>query len=77
VGGNTKFYGAALFRLRREDFGEIKHWDGLSPAWHWQTTLVSEDTEAVARGIRGRPCAMLSPGIVAKAERALGFAKGL
>ena len=22
VGGNTKFYGAALFRLRREDFGE-------------------------------------------------------
>ncbi len=33
VGGNTKFYGAALFRLRREDFREIKHWDGLSPAW--------------------------------------------
>src|SRR6266404_2409039 len=33
VGGNTKFYGAALFRLRREDFWEIKHWGGLSPAW--------------------------------------------
>jgi choline dehydrogenase-like flavoprotein len=33
VGGNTKFYGAALFRLRREDFGELKHWGGLSPAW--------------------------------------------
>jgi choline dehydrogenase-like flavoprotein len=33
VGGNTKFYGAALFRLRREDFGEIKHWGGISPAW--------------------------------------------
>jgi choline dehydrogenase-like flavoprotein len=33
VGGNTKFYGAALFRLRREDFGEIKHSEGLSPAW--------------------------------------------
>jgi choline dehydrogenase-like flavoprotein len=33
VGGNTKFYGAALFRLRREDFGEIRHWGGLSPAW--------------------------------------------
>jgi choline dehydrogenase-like flavoprotein len=31
VGGNTN--GAALFRLRREDFGEIKHWGGLSPAW--------------------------------------------
>jgi len=33
VGGNTKFYGAALFRLREEDFGEIKHHGGLSPAW--------------------------------------------
>jgi len=33
VGGNTKFYGAALFRLRREDFGEIKHWGGVSPTW--------------------------------------------
>jgi choline dehydrogenase-like flavoprotein len=33
VGGNTKFYGAALIRLRREDFGEIRHHDGLSPAW--------------------------------------------
>ena len=33
VGGNTKFFGAALFRLRREDFGEVKHWGGVSPAW--------------------------------------------
>lgn len=33
VGGNTKFYGAALFRLRREDFGEIRHHEGISPAW--------------------------------------------
>src|SRR5689334_11260152 len=33
VGGNTKFYGAALFRLRKEDFGEIQHHGGVSPAW--------------------------------------------
>jgi len=33
VGGNTKFYGAALFRLRQEDFGELKHQGGISPAW--------------------------------------------
>jgi len=33
VGGNTKFFGAALFRLRKEDFGAIKHHGGLSPAW--------------------------------------------
>ena len=26
-------YGAALFRLRKEDFGELKHHDGISPAW--------------------------------------------
>jgi len=28
-----KFYGAALFRLRKEDFGEIHHHGGVSPAW--------------------------------------------
>ncbi|MGV9269081.1 GMC oxidoreductase [Kitasatospora sp. NPDC003701] len=33
VGGNTKFYGAALFRLRPEDFGELHHHGGISPAW--------------------------------------------
>jgi choline dehydrogenase-like flavoprotein len=33
VGGNTKFFGAALFRLRKEDFGEIQHYGGISPAW--------------------------------------------
>lgn len=33
VGGNTKFYGAALFRMRPEDFGELRHHDGVSPAW--------------------------------------------
>jgi len=33
VGGNTKFYGAALFRFRKEDFGELSHHGGVSPAW--------------------------------------------
>jgi choline dehydrogenase-like flavoprotein len=33
VGGNTKFYGAALFRLRQRDFGELVHAGGTSPAW--------------------------------------------
>ncbi len=36
VGGNTKFYGAALFRFRKQDFGEIRHHDGFSPAWPLQ-----------------------------------------
>ena len=33
VGGATKLYGAALYRLRAEDFGELAHHDGVSPAW--------------------------------------------
>lgn len=33
VGGATKLYGAALYRMRAEDFGELRHHDGVSPAW--------------------------------------------
>lgn len=33
VGGNTKVYGAALFRLRERDFERIEHKGGISPAW--------------------------------------------
>ena len=33
VGGATKLYGAALYRMREQDFGELHHHDGLSPAW--------------------------------------------
>ena len=33
VGGNSKFWGAVLYRLRREDFSEIQHLGGVSPAW--------------------------------------------
>jgi choline dehydrogenase-like flavoprotein len=33
VGGQTKFYGAILFRLRETDFGEVRHHGGVSPAW--------------------------------------------
>jgi choline dehydrogenase-like flavoprotein len=33
VGGNTKFWGSVLYRLRRDDFEEVEHADGVSPAW--------------------------------------------
>ncbi len=33
VGGATKMYGAALYRQRKEDFGELRDHDGISPAW--------------------------------------------
>jgi choline dehydrogenase-like flavoprotein len=33
VGGNTKVYGAILFRLRERDFGRVQHYGGTSPEW--------------------------------------------
>ena len=33
VGGNSKMYGAASFRLREHDFQETHHAAGISPAW--------------------------------------------
>ena len=33
VGGMTKFYGGAMFRLREKDFEALEHKDGTSPAW--------------------------------------------
>jgi choline dehydrogenase-like flavoprotein len=58
VGGNTKFFGAVLFRMRREDFGQIHHHGSISPAW----PLSCEDMEPYyteaekiyhVRGVRG------------------------
>ena len=33
VGGNTKFWGSVLYRLRKEDFEAVEHLDGESPPW--------------------------------------------
>jgi choline dehydrogenase-like flavoprotein len=33
VGGNTKVYGGALFRLRERDFQAVRHYGGVSPQW--------------------------------------------
>ena len=33
VGGNTKFWGSVLYRLRREDFQPLEHMEGVSPGW--------------------------------------------
>ena len=33
VGGNTKFWGAVLYRLRPDDFDAVEHADGVSPGW--------------------------------------------
>jgi choline dehydrogenase-like flavoprotein len=33
VGGNSKFFGTAMFRFRARDFEELVHEEGISPAW--------------------------------------------
>jgi choline dehydrogenase-like flavoprotein len=33
VGGNSKLYGGVLIRYRKEDFSEMQHFGGVSPAW--------------------------------------------
>ncbi len=40
VGGNSKMYGAAMFRFREKDFMETKHYGGVSPAWPFQYDLL-------------------------------------
>ena len=62
VGGNTKFYGAALFRLRREDFGEVRHHGGISPGWpitydEMEPYYTQAETMYHVHGARGEdPC---------------------
>lgn len=33
VGGNSKYYGAILYRYRAEDFGVMEHMEGATPGW--------------------------------------------
>ena len=55
VGGNTKFWGSVLYRLRREDFGELAHLDGVSPAWpiDYDTLAPYYDRAEALYGVRG------------------------
>ena len=55
VGGNTKFWGSVLYRLRREDFGELAHRDGVSPAWpiDYDTLAPYYDRAEALFGVRG------------------------
>jgi choline dehydrogenase-like flavoprotein len=55
VGGNTKFWGSVLIRLRREDFGVLRHVDGESPAWPIAYEDLAPYYDAAERmyGVRG------------------------
>ena len=68
VGGATKLYGAALYRLREEDFGLLEHDDGASPAGPSATTSSSPttrrpsgSTRSTARAARTRPSRPRAP----------------
>jgi choline dehydrogenase-like flavoprotein len=56
VGGNTKFWGSVLYRLRREDFQEVEHLDGVSPAWpiDYDTLVPYYDRAERLYHVRGR-----------------------
>ena len=49
VGGNTKFWGSVLYRLRREDFQAVQHRDGVSPAWPIDYDTLAPYYEAAER----------------------------
>ena len=55
VGGNTKFWGSVLIRLRREDFKTLRHLDGESPAWpiDYETLAPYYDRAETLYGVRG------------------------
>jgi len=55
VGGNTKFWGAVMYRLRPEDFGALEHEDGVSPAWpiNYATLAPYYERAEVMYGVHG------------------------
>jgi choline dehydrogenase-like flavoprotein len=58
VGGNTKVYGAILFRMREGDFGPVHHVDGISPAWplsytDWEPWYTKAEQLYFVHGERG------------------------
>jgi choline dehydrogenase-like flavoprotein len=67
VGGATKMYGAALYRLRREDFGELREYDGISPAWpisydQMEPFYSKAEQMYQVQGLHGQPPARTSDG---------------
>jgi len=49
VGGETKFYGSALYRLYESDFLAVQHENGVSPAWPFPYTELEPYYESAER----------------------------
>ena len=64
VGGNTKFWGTVMYRLRPEDFKEMQHADGVSPAWpiDYATLAPYYDRAEVMYDVHGEAGADLTEG---------------
>jgi len=56
VGGNTKFYGAALIRYRASDFDAVQHPGGQTPGWPLSYSEIEADYQAAKEmyNVRGR-----------------------
>ena len=56
VGGNTKFYGSAMFRFREKDFESVIHEGGISPAWPVRYSELEPWYELAEKhfGVRGK-----------------------
>ncbi|MEX3010732.1 FAD-dependent oxidoreductase [Hoeflea sp. TYP-13] len=54
VGGNSKLYGAVLIRYRAEDFQEMEHAEGVSPAWPFPYETLAPWYDAAERLYRVR-----------------------
>ena len=49
VGGNSKMYGAALFRFRESDFKSVQHYGGVSPIWPFSYSALENYYEQAER----------------------------
>lgn len=56
VGGNSKFYGAALIRYRAEDFGVVQHPGGTTPGWPISYDDLEADYQAAEQLYAVRGC---------------------
>lgn len=56
VGGNSKFYGAALIRYRETDFAPVKHAGGRTPGWPITYAELAPDYQAAEQlyAVRGK-----------------------
>ena len=61
IGGNSKFYGAALIRYRETDFAPRQHMEGQSPGWPMRYSDLEADYQAAEQLFQVRGTAAEDP----------------